>query len=129
MKNTNAIKTSNILNASNIILNKFIGKTTDKMNKKQFIMAFLSTLLLINPSYDYENMDKTYFNQTMSLFIQETSLCKPEADFFEEMLHIEPNTADAYLDLYNHTKDLNKCQLGSIIMQMLIYTKSNIILI
>ena len=129
MKSINTITKQNIIKTSNpydILLNKFISKINNKMTRKQFLFAFLSTLLLITPSFNYVNIDDNYFNKTMTIYIKETSLCKPEAEFLEEMLYINPANFDAYLDLYADTKDLNKCQLGSIILKMLTYGKSNI---
>ena len=65
----------------------------------------------------------------MSIFINNTSLCKPEAKFMNEILLIETNNEtliDAYLMEYEDTKGLNKCQLGSLIFKMLNHAKNNI---
>jgi hypothetical protein len=84
---------------------------------------------MISHDFNYFDITNREFNELMSIFINNTSLCKPEADFMNEILLIETSNEsliDAYLMEYDETKGLNKCQLGSLIFRMLNYAKNNI---
>jgi hypothetical protein len=113
-------------NSYDVIFLNYVAKTNDNMSRKQFVLAFLSSLILVNLSHNYNEMDDKYFNQTMLLFIEDTSLCKPEFDFLKEMLDIDCCDLNAYIDLYKQTKNLSKCQLGPLMFRMLEHAKLNI---
>jgi hypothetical protein len=116
-------------NTNNFLVKKFINNTKTEMSRKEFLLAFLSSLIMISHDFNYFDITNKEFNDLMSIFINSTSLCKQETDFMNEILLIETTNnqlIDAYLMEYEDTKGLNKCQLGSLIFKMLDYAKNNI---
>jgi hypothetical protein len=121
---------NNILDeTTHFLVKKFINNSKSEMTRREFLITFLSSLIIINNSYNYFEITDKEFNETMSFFINNTSLCKQESDFMNEILLIETTNnqlIDAYLMEYENTKGLNKCQLGLLIFKMLNYAKNNI---
>lgn len=109
-------------------LEQFKSLLKDKMNRKYYLSVYLGSFLgdqyfpMTEENFDLvKTMDDVKFNGYCHKTIDSISLCEEEIDFFHAMVDIsdKENYIERCLELYQNTKNLEKCQLGENILKCL----------